>query len=428
MSIDVQGTVLGYSSNSVAEIIMKGDINVTIPPGSAPIVLEKGNSPFFDECGAWLNTATVVAGTTIIGWYHAECWCNYTNNAQTHKSIAYALSTDGGLSFQKIGYPDNQIITGSNTSIYGRQNGQGDQSFVVGNDGYYYLHFYDWDLDHPAVARSLISSGGKPGTWYKYCNGSYSEPGIGGKTSAIPNLNSHTVVQHESGLLMGIYGQGIGANFGLNSLTWSPTYVPILYSDPGTWSRNAQSLELVAYATLGPLNGSGPIENECWAYYTYLLPGQGFNDRYFIKRLVTFSMADSEITPQSGTALSRYVAGNDYWTTTSMVTSNYGYDALLGYVLPQNYEGTVPVYDCYITMWQDHMLGVTESECSENGVVLIRTLGWVYSSPPQSATSLSFIPIYRCFNSADDHHYVSTTTDCDNKGKMEFAIGYILEH
>jgi hypothetical protein len=44
-----------FFSHSSAEILVKGDLNATLPPSSAPIVLTRGAKNSFDECGAWLN-------------------------------------------------------------------------------------------------------------------------------------------------------------------------------------------------------------------------------------------------------------------------------------------------------------------------------------------------------------------------------------
>jgi hypothetical protein len=74
-------------------------------------VIECGARGGFDECGAWLQAIGTTPGV-VHGYYHAETRCNYGIN-QTHKSVAYAESYDGGRTFAKVGYPDNQIVTGT---------------------------------------------------------------------------------------------------------------------------------------------------------------------------------------------------------------------------------------------------------------------------------------------------------------------------
>ena len=96
--------------------------------------MEGGSSASdFDYCGAWLNSAYTESDGTIRGWYHAEYMCDYSNGGQTYKSVAYVQSTDGGRTFQKVNYPNNQILTYNGGSITGQNAGEGDHSVVVRN-------------------------------------------------------------------------------------------------------------------------------------------------------------------------------------------------------------------------------------------------------------------------------------------------------
>jgi hypothetical protein len=104
-------------------------------------------------------------------------------------SIALATSTDGGATFTKGG----QIITGSlpkgaNDRL---DQGCGEPSLVADKSGRYLYCFY---TDHSRVdkrgvqiclARSPLSGNGKPGTWKKYFDGGFTEPGLGGKDTPV---------------------------------------------------------------------------------------------------------------------------------------------------------------------------------------------------------------------------------------------------
>lgn len=108
-----------------------------------------------------------------------------------HWSVALAVSNDG-VNFTKVG----QIITSSEKkdTTATDMRGLGDVS-VCPDRLNTFLYAYYTDLSPQpkrtaqiGLARSKISSGGRPGTWYKFYNGSFDENGIGGKEfPAIPD-------------------------------------------------------------------------------------------------------------------------------------------------------------------------------------------------------------------------------------------------
>lgn len=55
------------------------------------------------------------------------------------------------------------------------------------------------------VARTSVSDGGKPGTWFKYLNGAWDSPGLRGNSTALPGLEGAKLVWLESvGLWMAV--------------------------------------------------------------------------------------------------------------------------------------------------------------------------------------------------------------------------------
>ncbi len=106
--------------------------------------------------------------------------------------IALARSTDRGLTWKREGV----ILTGSDpkptiqTGV--SQPGVSEPGALVA-DGYLYVFFQyvpnqNSDPDAPSViqvARAPVSTDGAPGTWMKYFEGSFSQPGIGGRGSRI---------------------------------------------------------------------------------------------------------------------------------------------------------------------------------------------------------------------------------------------------
>ncbi|WP_379025908.1 hypothetical protein [Parapedobacter deserti] len=73
-------------------------------------------------------------------------------------------------------------------------NGAGDISFFIADDGYAYIYyktgFYDntslvRDIQNISVARSPLSAKFEPGSWTKFYNGAFQEPGINGREDYI---------------------------------------------------------------------------------------------------------------------------------------------------------------------------------------------------------------------------------------------------
>merc|ERR1719201_1797729 len=172
----------------------EGSTVSAVLPTPQPTNLSRGGPEDLDACGAWLSGAVYNESTGIVhGFYHEEWHCNYSVPT-TNKSIAYAESRDGGRTFVKVGHPHNAIILpppGNTTSKHDM--GEGDHC-VVHRNGFYYLYFLEWDgFDSRltvGVARAAEASGGRPGTWYKWYKGAFSEPGIGGQSSLLPGMTS----------------------------------------------------------------------------------------------------------------------------------------------------------------------------------------------------------------------------------------------
>jgi len=76
---------------------------------------------------------TVTLGGVVHGFVHAESDCNYLEG-RTHKSMAFATSSNEGLSWSLKG----QIITGTDASAPSIHTGEGDCTIIQGADGYYY--------------------------------------------------------------------------------------------------------------------------------------------------------------------------------------------------------------------------------------------------------------------------------------------------
>jgi len=257
-----------------------------------------------------------------------------------------------------------------------------------------------------------------------------------------------------------------------DGFNWKQSVDPLLHVTQYSWNRTGNPGELVAYVALQGSSGNLNMANDLTFWYTYLQPGQDFNQRYLVKRTVKMVLNPSPVYgPKTHVALTLYQSTGDSWATTAMIppTLNYKQIQILGGVFTSgNYANTVAIYDCYISEWDDHMVGY-EGECGPTdwglnkhtqsyherkpypspprhypnnkqpitttsivqyktekfpmGVSPLRILGWIWKSPTGSAKA-----IYRCWNAATSDHAVSMVPDCSDRGsgyKPEFTLGYI---
>lgn len=156
-------------------------------------VLEPGPKGSFDNgyagiAGAWRDPRT----DEILAIYHAEDQegMNRLENGVKgfYASVALATSADQGHTFRKAG----RIVTGLPKNENGRPDqGCGEPSLVADQAHGFLYCFY---TSHSRVgnrgvqiclARSKISEHGAPGSWMKYFEGGFSEPGLGGNDTPV---------------------------------------------------------------------------------------------------------------------------------------------------------------------------------------------------------------------------------------------------
>lgn len=246
------------------------------------VALARGPAGAFDSCGAWLMGA-YEDETVVRGWYHAEGSCPIAYQ-ETRKTIAYAESYDGGASFTKLG----QIISAPGYIPDTLYDDEGDFSIVVNGD-YFYLYFLASRDGRTHLARSLISSGGGPGTWVKWYQGSFSEPGLGGESDPLTwqwefqtpwvTWNSYlgryiALNRRRGGWALSISEDGLNWQ-GLDCL---------IVPDAGVQAgdRATAQQRLVDYMKFV---GEGQAVD---LYYMELKPHEGFDKRYLIQQAVEF--------------------------------------------------------------------------------------------------------------------------------------------
>jgi hypothetical protein len=416
--------LVAWSANATTQLLQGPSLEtLQLIPG-AP-VLEPGPAGGFDECGAWLQAAEPDQGI-LRGWYHAEEECDYAVN-QTHKSVAYAESTNGGLTFSKTAYPDNRVLTGTSTPAVGTSSGAGDHS-VVRWHGDLWMYFIDWSTPWgTGVARAPGASGGVPGSWQKWYQGAFSEPGLGGQTTVLGWLG--TSVSHHApsdqlvlAMIDPAFG-GVRLAFSKDGIVFEALAEPLVVVEEESWVRTPDSGELFAYLVVVPPQGGKGWNDEFYLSYVYLPPGEAFDQRHQVVRRVTVETQAAPVSPQVRVALARTFSAvrNDHWITTSMVPSDYGTESVLGYMATTDAGGMTKLLDCYIPGWDDHMVG--PGDCG-GGAVVLRTLGWAYPTQQPGTVALR-----RCYLASQTDHWVSTNP-CEQEAAgavEEFVLGYVPE-
>eukprot|EP01084_Bolivina_argentea_P138538 243854_1 len=443
-----------YNAHSISYLIYNNSEFLQNP---AQIGLNPGPSKNdYDFCGDWLNAPinnlNGDALNIVHGFYHEEWKCDYAHNLYTNKSIAYALSTNGGLSFTKPNYPNNQIISPPNSTTQ-HTTGEGDHQIAVINSSTLYLYFMEFDGYNDTTTTGLARShqNGLPGTWYKYLNGEFKSPGLGGDSSLIANITGTCVryrAEYDDFIAMGSFmadneiGYGPRLSFSKNGIdSWIPMKEPLIFVDENSWVFNGN--EFLAYVSLVSTNivfnekrniYDFLFNNSYWLYYTYIPPNNNANNKYLTQRSLNIVQNPNVIpvnVPQVLIALSYYYSSgkDDSWITTALIPISDKYEIVnevYGMIMTQPINAlSVRVYDCYIQHpSSDHMIAL-QNECESAHGNILRTLGWLYSKQMDNEY-LNTKTLYRCFDSSKSDHFVSFDQNCDNKGTEQVLLGYII--
>jgi hypothetical protein len=140
----------------------------------------------------WIEATWVDGDGTLFAWYHHEPGGLCPDNYLTAPKIGAMVSYDNGYSFQDLGFVlesgDPIDCTAQNGYFAG---GNGDFSVIPDpTHSYFYFLFSNYGGDAStegiAVARMDFNARFNPsGSVWKYYNGAFSEPGIGGQVSPI---------------------------------------------------------------------------------------------------------------------------------------------------------------------------------------------------------------------------------------------------
>lgn len=143
----------------------------------------RGNFDTYDNGGSWLMSVFREEGDNLIGFFHAEDhWYPHYNNNIAWKSLGVTYSSDAGKTWSE----GKQIITSPKekpeTPEWG---GSGDCCVVWDHHNNRWICYYQ---EHDVYMAVSEDPKGAPGTWKKYYNGAFTEPGLGGEQTKVPGL------------------------------------------------------------------------------------------------------------------------------------------------------------------------------------------------------------------------------------------------
>jgi hypothetical protein len=175
----------------------------TLDSGGRAIPVLSPSGAGFDQGYAGAYAVVRAAnGQDFMMVYHAEEYPEGQPSASnpvpcTRWGVGLARSSDGGTSWTRLG----QIISSEQLFVPCSQGGpnvqgSGNPTVALSPDGQYFYVYYQEPLvtlepDQPKngngvrVARAPVSSDGVPGSWQKYHNGNFSEPGLGGRGTPV---------------------------------------------------------------------------------------------------------------------------------------------------------------------------------------------------------------------------------------------------
>ncbi|MCX6592315.1 MAG: hypothetical protein NTZ56_12400 [Acidobacteria bacterium] len=156
---------------------------------SAPVAVEVSTR---DHYPLWFEAIYADSDGTLYAWYHHEPRGVCPESTLTAPQIGAAVSTDGGLNFVDLGI----VLTAGDPPDCSSPNGyfaggHGDFSVIVDRpQEYFYFLFSNYAGDQArqgvAMARMPFADRAHPvGRVNKYFDGQWTEPGLGGRLTAI---------------------------------------------------------------------------------------------------------------------------------------------------------------------------------------------------------------------------------------------------
>ena len=429
-AVRVDGIVRGYVGN-VSTALLEGDDVADLAPTDRLVVGRGDTESDFDWCGAWLDS--VVQDPKDKGllraWYHAEDDCVYGAN-QTHKSIAYAESRDGGRTFTKPDYPDNQVVRSPTGAAAGHHTGRGAPS-VIRRDRYYYMYYLNVLPDLKtvtSVARATVRSGGVPGSWHNYTDdGSWTAPALDGPAAALDtriaasSASIHAPSDEVVLVRQNAPSGGIVLQTSRDGIHFHQLHEPLVpYLDTqirDDWSV-VDDKQIIGYTSAVAPDGSREWGDTFYLFNMYVFPGDDLHGgRYLVRRQVTITKAPSG-GPWSTVAVSTYgdtSSGADRFETSAPVKPDDPFDAVTAYALATPAPDRQPLTEC-TSARGDRFLGVACGQTAAEG----RLVGYAYRDEQPGTVAM-----YRCATDTGDQ-FATLDAGCEG-GRRLSTLGYVYE-
>jgi len=465
---------MGYSGFGKAALLVNSTrLNETIL--NPPLLNIKSKAPeYYTRVlqGAWEDTSSgIIRGNVHIetntcgdtGYYHGEIYyvesrdggINWYPEVATYNPPLYRKCPVPNTFGNNVTSPDWIITsngpykktTGQAAMSGTRHTGTGQQwSQIVGN--WIYTYYVDFWAEMPdgtnrfavCVARSPFSSGGKPGTWTKYFNGTFSEPGINGRCSPIANMSGVATGQFnvrwsndESKIAAKLYfampstytGTMSVSDDGLQWYRVPGPFVPSLRTqlNNGTPIRNAQTWFL-GYNTFMEED-----ENKLWLYAMNLASGRGD-----VRSIVRFPL-EIRMRPFPGcggrVTLARYRSTTtpDVWITWQpQEPSKFSLVNEVGYLSACDSVFLDQLVDCYSPVLQRHFVAhsyecvgpLSTPDGTPSALVYKGSLGQSRIAPFGNLVIFN-----RCFNPLTRTYDAVVGQDCPT-GHRQWSLGYIM--
>lgn len=178
-------TLRVYTSSGMPEAMSGADL-LRLQRDDAPIVDPSDHYPLWIE-GVWQDE-----DGTVYAWYHHEADGGCAYKGLMTPQIGALVSSDGGKTFHDLGI----VLSSGAVPNCGAENGffaggHGDFSVILDGAGeYFYFLFTNYGgaaaTQGVAMARMAFKDRGDPvGAVYKYYQGDWSEPGVGGTMTPI---------------------------------------------------------------------------------------------------------------------------------------------------------------------------------------------------------------------------------------------------
>lgn len=249
----VDGELRVYTSTGSQPEAMSGPGIATLQMTTQPVVTPADHYPI------WIESLWREEDGLVYGWYHHEP-SGLCGGKLTAPKIGAAVSDDGGKTFRDLGI----VLESGDALNCNAQNGffaggHGDFSVILDRERKFFYFLFGnyggpWWTQGISLARMAFESRAAPaGAVYKYANGTWTEPGIGGAVTPIlpprvgwnfedtdsfwgPAIHWNTAIERYVVLL----------NRACCKPGWPQEGIYLMYgtdlSDPGTWTYPARIL------------------------------------------------------------------------------------------------------------------------------------------------------------------------------------------